>query len=61
MLLASRGHSVSFNTTVGGDMAWVERSSSNRTMAEQMRNQAPLFNQEHLLSKRLEGIVRTFE
>ena len=40
---------------------WVERSSSNRTMAEQMRNQAPLFNLEHLLSKRLGSIARTFE
>ena len=30
-------------------------------MAEQRRNQAPLFNREHLLSKRLGSIFRTFE
>jgi hypothetical protein len=34
---------------------------NSNLMAEQRRNQAPLFDREHLLSKRLSRIVRTFE
>ena len=60
VLVVSHGHTVSFNTTSGG-RGWVERSSSNGTINKQRRYLAPLFNSEHLPSKRLGSIVRTFE
>jgi len=34
---------------------------NKRAMAEQRRNRGPLSSREHLLSKRLGSIVRTFE
>jgi len=46
------------------DVWWwksIDLSSSNGTINKQRRYLAPLFNSEHLLSKRLGSIARTFE